>query len=500
MIETEMQIESRERSYVAAAFASAGTVSVALAGLAALQYAMPPGFHNVWGTHSIGLRHYRHMLGLEGIRPIRWPLYCRYFRILLTTAYAAYLLMLLSARRLHTFPMRKAMGAVGCLTMAIAIFFPPNLSADSYAYVAYARMSAVHGMNPYVTAPDALIALRDPVAPFLRRVIALDLRTPIKWDIPTVYGPVWTVLSVALDAPISGLSIWVQDVAMKLVEALAVCLAAYAAWRTALRIDPRSAPAAFLGIAFNPLLLVEGPGSGHNDVLLMSLVITCAWQAAEGRLTRAALALGLSVGIKFITLAIVPWLLWEHRGRLKKPLAACAVAAALLLPTVVTFAPYWNGMGTLSAIIHRGEASVVPTNVANTVSTYTKLSTASSLQRYAPAIIAFLLLSIVVMTVRTQAWWLAAWTLLAIVLTLVLLPIRFPWYGAWTWTTAAARWNRQHGHLSAFCGGAAFALSWCYTLSDKNAAGACVVEFLCLTVLTIIAIDFWRRIERSAQP
>src|SRR6185436_6290716 len=74
--------------------------------------------------------------------------------------------------------------AIAAIVAAHVVFLlaPPLFSADVFAYVDYARLAVVHGLDPYVHgAADAPL---DPVVPFVR------------WrDVASPYGPLFTLLS-----------------------------------------------------------------------------------------------------------------------------------------------------------------------------------------------------------------------------------------------------------------------------------------------------------------
>ena len=73
------------------------------------------------------------------------------------SAFAAYLCVLIAAPALDR---RLIRGAAVVLVVAFALA-PPLLSQDVFSYIAYARLGALHGLNPYTHAPSS----RDPASP-----------------------------------------------------------------------------------------------------------------------------------------------------------------------------------------------------------------------------------------------------------------------------------------------------------------------------------------------
>jgi hypothetical protein len=87
--------------------------------------------------------------------------------------------------------------------------------------------------------------------------------------------------------------------------------------------------AAALLFAWNPLVIYVTAGGAHfESLLLLSLVL--AWRAWEqGGRWRAALALGVSIGVKWVTAPLLVWMAWRER---RSPLRAAALLAVGALP------------------------------------------------------------------------------------------------------------------------------------------------------------------------
>src|SRR3954471_12672735 len=132
----------------------------------------------------------------------------------------------------------------------VFLLAPPLLSSDVFGYIDWARLGAVHGLDPY--AHGSLSAPHDPAFAYFR------WRT----EMPSPYGPAFTVASYAT-APlgVAG-AFWAFKVACATASLSCVALVASCARR--LRVDPLRA-AAFVGL--NPLVLVWAVGGAHNDLL-----------------------------------------------------------------------------------------------------------------------------------------------------------------------------------------------------------------------------------------
>ena len=186
------------------------------------------------------------------------------------------------------------MPAVVCTPLALAFLFPPALSADVYAYAGWGRMRALHGWNPYTHTLSELAALGDPAAGLI----------PV--PAPSNHGPVWNIAASGLVALLARAGLWWQVTALKALAGLALVIAAFAARELTRVYQPRHAELTLVAVGLNPVLLIEGTGSGHNDIVMVALMLAGLAAHARGSSRAGYLLVGLSGGVKFISLAIVP--------------------------------------------------------------------------------------------------------------------------------------------------------------------------------------------------
>jgi len=236
------------------------------------------------------------------------------FQSLFALAFAFYALALLRIRRYQRLP-RAGWAVLAVAIAARLALLPaaPSLSGDLYRYVWEGRV-IVHGGNPYRESPD------DPrLAPLRDRIIHPNINHR---DLATIYPPL-AEAGFALVAWISptvlAFKLWVVLHDLALVGVLLV-------WTRRLGIGP----VPVLAYAWNPLILVEYAGSGHNDpVALVWLVAALA--LAEERPVLSALALAAGALTKIAPLVALPFLMrgWPWRARV--------VALALLVPGLAWF-------------------------------------------------------------------------------------------------------------------------------------------------------------------
>lgn len=232
-------------------------------------------------------------------------------------------------------PRLVASGAIGLSVLALLV--PPLFTTDIFSYAMFGRLAGVYNLNPYLA--SALAAARDPLLPYLY------------WrSIPTPYGPLWTLLSwlMARGAHATPLELVLR---FKLLALAAVLVDGWLIYRIVACCWPARAGWAYLAFAWNPLVLVEGVILGHNDVVILALLLASAL-LLQRRPTAAALGLVASALIKYSTLPLVGVTLaryrqhasWSHRLRALVPAALAGLALV-----VACYLPFWVGLrGLLS--------------------------------------------------------------------------------------------------------------------------------------------------------
>jgi alpha-1,6-mannosyltransferase len=223
-----------------------------------------------------------------------------------------YLVSLIAARSV---PTSAAIAAIGMLHLAF-LLAPPLLSADVFGYISFARLGALHGLNPYLHSASAVTS--DPSYTYVR------------WHHSTSpYGPLFSLASYGL-APLGvPAAFW----SLKALAA-AASLACTALLAKAARRLGRSPVEAAIFFGLNPIVLVWAVGGAHNDLLLMLVVVVGATLTVAGRTGPGLGALVAASGIKAWAALILLFALLGTRGprRLLVPaLVLCAVAAAALV-------------------------------------------------------------------------------------------------------------------------------------------------------------------------
>jgi len=357
------------------------------------------------------------------------------FQTLMLVMCACYVLVLLSARALPL----PAIGATIVLVHVVVVLGPPLISQDVFGYIAYARMGALHGLNPYTHVPAE--APGDPAFGF------------VGWPFKhSPYGPLFTLASYAT-APlgVAG-ALWAFKAATAAASLGAVALIG----RTAARLGrPPRWTVAFVGL--NPVLLVLAVGGAHNDTLLMLLLAAAmaasvtAAAARRGSLARAAGALVAGVGVKVSAGVVLPFLAlsppqWRERLR-----ALAAIAAWLALLAAIALAGFGSGaFGFLSALGDQQQLVAthsIPAETARLVG----LSGTPGWWRHLFLVAFAAVLAYAAWRCARGADWRAAagWSTLALLLATAWL---LPWYAIWLLPLAAVSGDRRlRGATLLFC-------------------------------------------------
>jgi Glycosyltransferase family 87 len=190
----------------------------------------------------------------------------RVFLIALLTFSGAYAVLLVLAGRGASISKRWAIGLVAALQL-IVFAGPILLSTDVFSYIAYARMGVVHGLNPYLHGPSAIVG--DPIYHY----VGTDWKL-----VATAYGPLYTLLSYPL-APlgVKG-ALW----GMKAIALLASAGTLALTWRCA-RLRGLDPVFALLAVGANPLYVIYGLGGAHNDLLMTFLMMAAVALTLGGR-------------------------------------------------------------------------------------------------------------------------------------------------------------------------------------------------------------------------
>jgi Glycosyltransferase family 87 len=345
------------------------------------------------------------------------------FQALTLAMCACYALALLCSERL---PLRAIAAAI-VAAHVVLLLGPPLISQDVFGYIGYARLGALHGLDPYTHLTAEAPA--DPVFAF------------VGWPFKhSPYGPLFTLASYAT-APlgVAG-ALWAFKAIAVLCSLGAVALVTLAGARLG---RPARYTAAFVGL--NPVLLELAVGGAHNDTMLVLAIAAAlalsAWPARR-RLGGAAAALVAGIGIKVTAALTLPFLLLAPaRARERRPAAAGAALSLALLAAIGLVGFGSHALGFVGAVSEQQQLVAVHSIPAETAR-LVGLSGTPAWWRHAflgvfAAVTAFALWR----TARGADWRTAAgWATLALLAATAWL---LPWYVIWALPLAAVSGDRR---------------------------------------------------------
>lgn len=232
---------------------------------------------------------------------------------------------------------------IAALWAAPLLVCVPLFSRDLYAYAAQAQIAHA-GLDPYSVGPVSL------PGPFLDEISGMWV------DTPAPYGPIWLGLGRAI-ATVTGDRVVTTVLFMRLLAVVGLLLVARYLPRLAAACgaDPRMA--LWLGV-LNPLVLVHFVAGGHNDALMVGLLVaglTIAVEATEERWVAAGVALtAAGVLVKApagIAVAFLAWIWARHlTGRAVLLRASLRTAGVALASVAVLTAATGLGFGWINQL------------------------------------------------------------------------------------------------------------------------------------------------------
>jgi hypothetical protein len=220
----------------------------------------------------------------------------------------------------------------------------PRFSIDTLSYLAHGFLGITDGLNPYLHRAGLVIE-----TPFGSDLAAHGWN-PNHGASP--YGPLWTWIEVGVVRAMSDVESGV--LLLKAIATGCVLGSAVLVWAILGHIRPDARLLGTLAFLWNPLLAFELAGEGHNDALMILLVLCALWLAVRRDCTASLFALGLGVLTKYLPAIFAPAHLvhlWHNRRDSRRFIFALAVASAgVLVAAVVLYRGLWVGAETFAGL------------------------------------------------------------------------------------------------------------------------------------------------------
>jgi alpha-1,6-mannosyltransferase len=303
--------------------------------------------------------------------------------------------------------------------------FLPLGSYDVYSYACQGWQQAA-GLNPYAGGVDVLgCPWADAVAPTWRAS-------------PAPYGPVFLLLA-GLAAKLGG-SLSGTIAVLRIVAVLGVVLIAVSLPAVTRRAGVPLERAVWLALAC-PLVPIHLISGGHNDALMVGLVLAGLAVSASRRPLLAGVLFGLAIGVKVTAVVVVPFalIMIYRRSRPAVAEAILGLVGTLGLVSAVS----GRGLGWITGLTGSGVSvqwTSPPTAVGMTIGLFgvDAVPVTRAIGIGVLAVVVFWL------------WWRTRYgadvwrnTGYAMAATVVLSPVFHPWYATWALVLLAATLPRE---------------------------------------------------------
>jgi hypothetical protein len=255
---------------------------------------------------------------------------------------AAYLVGWYGLKRLvlHQPALGRKIVWVFAVTFAATLFWLMPITSDLFNYLRQSHLLTDLGVNPLLDVPVKARGAVEGASGFEDQL--LRAYPTVYASNPSIYGPAWILVAApgtaARNDAASGL------LYLKGLAAAAFLASAWLVERILRRVRPGAALKGLYLFAWNPLVLLMAVGDGHNDMVMMAVVLLAIWFLMRESWVLAFGALALSAWVKYVGALLMPlfvlYLLVQPRaGRTWNPWPAWAkgTLAALAVSGLV----YW---------------------------------------------------------------------------------------------------------------------------------------------------------------
>jgi hypothetical protein len=259
----------------------------------------------------------------------------------------------------------RALGVVAVVAPPLAfhatLFAMPGLfTTDIFSYVMYSHMAGPIGANPYTSMPS-----------WYPEVRIFHWIHPLWQNAPSVYGPAWIDLSLPLARAVARASEVDKVLAYKALvngaHLLGVGVLAYVVHR----VRPGHVLEAVVMYAWNPLIVFEFGGNGHNDAVMVGVMLLgLALYVSQARWL-GLVTVAVSMLLKMTSLFMLPFyaMAWAREQSSWLRFFGVGALATLTVPVVIAafYWPWWNGVETIAPIINWSQGPMYNNYVPDTL-------------------------------------------------------------------------------------------------------------------------------------
>ena len=193
-------------------------------------------------------------------------------------------------------PLVAGAPVLACGAIAVAFFgmmYPVN-AIDIFIYASRSRLWTTYGVNPIAVKPSAFP--HDAWTHFAS-----------EWgNSVSPYGPLWNWIAWPV-TKISGADISEALIGFKALACVSIVIGAVLIFVIANALRPGTGATAALLYLWNPLVLWEGAGNGHNDVVMLLPILVATLLLVRRRFPMVVPLIVAAALIKYVALLLIPF-------------------------------------------------------------------------------------------------------------------------------------------------------------------------------------------------
>ncbi|MDO8689617.1 MAG: hypothetical protein Q7R39_06335 [Dehalococcoidia bacterium] len=184
------------------------------------------------------------------------------------------------------------------VTFALALLsiYPPG-GWDLFLYISQGRLYSLNHLNPFLVTPQD--------APF-----DLFFSYASWWPYPSTYGPAWQMMAGVVSL-LGGENLWLSMLVFKVMVTVFFFASVVLVYLILSRQRPEVRHLGAFLLAWNPLLLYEIAGNGHNDIVMAFFTLLSLYFLFQRRLLWTLPLLAVSMLIKYSSAILFPGVLWH---------------------------------------------------------------------------------------------------------------------------------------------------------------------------------------------
>ncbi|MFN8637705.1 MAG: hypothetical protein U0893_27955 [Chloroflexota bacterium] len=232
------------------------------------------------------------------------------------------------------------------LAFHATLFAMPGLyTTDMFSYVMYSHIAGVLRVNPYTSVPSMFPDVR-----------IFNWIHPLWQSAPSIYGPAWIDLTIPLARAVATSSEVDKVLAYKALVNLGHFVAVGCLAYVVHRLRPGHVLEAVVMYAWNPLVIFEFGGNGHNDALMVAMMLFGLGLYVSAARWTGIVAVAISMLLKMTSLFLLPFyaMAWARDQKSWPRFFGVGVlsVASVVVVILAFYFPWWNGPETIAPIVN----------------------------------------------------------------------------------------------------------------------------------------------------